>query len=271
MRQPLPHIAVQFSSLLLILGFVALPSGMLWAQTTHSKKDFSSKYKQALSEITDYYNEQGFHITPYIDDERFEIYETLDDRFTNSAEKTSFTLEEYKDILGFDQKAEMIKKFVTAHLQTLNEAEKKYGIDKFVIAAILGVESNFGEEVGEHNPFNVYVSMIALDYRADFARAQLKHLLMFAEREDVDLMALKSSYAGAMGFAQFIPYSLNKWWVGDELYNMKNNIFSVANYLAYFKKRVGDMKTAVLRYNPSSLYVDAVLDLAKEARNSYNN
>src|SRR5690625_3083042 len=112
------------------------------------------------------------------------------------------------------------------------------------------------------NPFNTYVSMYAVDYRADFAEAQLLELLQFTQRHNIDIFELKSSYAGAMSFAQFIPYSLNKWFIGDDIFDMNNNIMSIANYLAYFQERTNNLRTSVLRYNPSGLYADAVLDLA---------
>jgi membrane-bound lytic murein transglycosylase B len=108
--------------------------------------------------------------------------------------------------------------------------------------------------------------MYANGYRQDFAKAQIEELLEFTNRKNIDVLDLKSSYAGAMTFAQFIPYSLNKWFVGDDIFDMSNNIMSVGNYLAYFKERTGDIETAVLRYNPSQLYTKAVLDLAKRAR-----
>jgi len=73
-----------------------------------------------------------------------------------------------------------------------------------------------------------------------------------------------------MSFAQFIPSSLNRWWVGKDLYYMPNNIRSVANYLAYFKNKTGSLETAVLRYNPSSLYQQAVLSLADEVKSRSN-
>src|SRR5699024_2625770 len=242
MKQLLQSRFAQLLLFVFILGSIHISPRMLYAQAPAVKKDTAvpGKYKEQLKKVKDYCSKLGFNITPYINDRHFEIYETLDRRFVNSAEKTSFTLQEYKKILRFKEKAKMITHFVDVNRQTLQKAEQKYGIDKFVIAAILGVESDFGKNTGHHNPFNVYVSMIVLDYRADCARAQLKHLLQFAKREQIDVMQLKSSYAGAMGYAQFIPYSLNKWWVGDRLDSMENNIKSIANYLAYFKKRTHD-------------------------------
>ena len=86
-----------------------------------------------------------------------------------------------------------------------------------------------------------------------------------------DVLSLKSSYAGAMSYAQFLPSSLNRWFIGSDLYNIDNNILSVANYLSHFKKRTRSLEESVYRYNPSKFYVRFVIDLAKEAKNdSYN-
>ncbi len=230
---------------------------------------FYEKYQTQLKTIANHYEGLGFDITPLLMDQRFEVYEGIDERFIGSAENTSPSLSEYKEILGFKYKVNKIDGFIERHIEALNQAEQQYDISKFIIAAILGIESNFGNNIGSHDPFNVYISMMVVDYRADFARAQLKHLLMFVEREHIDVHALKSSYAGAMSYAQFVPYSVNKWWVGDKLFSMKNNILSVANYLAYFKARTGDKKTMVMRYNPSSLYANTVLDLAEAAEENY--
>ncbi|HET6528520.1 MAG TPA: lytic murein transglycosylase [Balneolaceae bacterium] len=227
------------------------------------------KYEKTLASLVSDFNEMGFDIDKLLQDPRFEIYEDIDDRFRKSAERKSPGLDEYKQILGFEHKSAQIVDFIKAHYDQLEKAEKTYGISKFVISAIIGVETAFGEYIGEYNPFNAYVSMYAVGYRSDFAKAQLKHLMIFTQKNHLDVLSLKSSYAGAMSFAQFIPYSLNKWFVGDELYNMDNNILSVANYLAYFKERTGDIETAVLRYNPSDLYRDAVLDLAEAGKKNF--
>lgn len=227
-------------------------------------ESLSAEYDDISSLVT-YLQKKGFDVKKLLEDPRFEIYEGIADRFRRSAERKSHTLESYKKILGFDAKSEKITEFISDHSEQLEKAERTYGISKYVISAIIGIESDFGQNIGSYNPFNAYVSMYAADYRRDFARAQLEELLKFTNRKNIDVFTLKSSYAGAMAFAQFIPYSLNKWFVGDDIFDMDNNIMSVANYLAYFKERTGDIETAVLRYNPSSLYTDAVLDLAQSA------
>jgi len=231
---------------------------------------WSAEVNNDLSSLIADLKEEGFIIEKLLSDSRFELYDGIGDRFRKSAERKSHSLEYYKEILGFEIKSQRIREFITNHNEQLQKASEKYGISKYVIAAIIGIESDFGQNIGSYNPFNVYVSMYVEDYRRDFAKAQLKELLKFVERHNIDVFELKSSYAGAMAFAQFIPYSLNKWFVGKDIFDMDNNIMSVANYLAYFKARNNDIETAVLRYNPSSLYTQAVLDLAEQAEQHFS-
>lgn len=244
---------------LLVIG---LPFGTI-AQTIEDSLSAKEKYQDALSALVQELENEGYEIGVLLKDERFEIYGTIGDRFRNSAERKSPSLKEYKEILHFEEKIQQGVDFMAAYESQLQAAEQKYGIPKYLITAILGIESKYGKVTGSYNPFNVYISMMVVDYRADFAKAQLKELLEFINRKELDVFTLKSSYAGAMSPAQFIPYSVNKWWVGDEIMNMDNSIMSVANYLAYFEERTGSLSTAVLRYNPSELYRDAILDLAE--------
>ena len=224
-----------------------------------------------VQELADYFKSKNLDLESLLQDERYELYDDLSARFINSAERKTPTLEEYKQILGFDTKKTAIREFMDTHRTSLEEAEKTYGIPGHVVSAIIGLESNFGSVIGRYNPLNVYVSMYSENYRAQFARAQLEELLIFIRDRDIDVFELKSSYAGAMSYAQFIPYSLNRWFVGDDIFDMHNNIQSVANYLSHFKNITGTMEGAVYRYNPSSLYRDAVMALAKEAETYYVN
>jgi len=220
------------------------------------------QYEEELNTLKQNLAQQGHHINNLFNDQRFEVYGDIGNRFRNSAERTTPTLNEYKEILDFDAKMSQGLKFLQQHQAQLKKAEQQYSISRYLITAIIGIESQYGHVLGSYNPFNVYVSMIAVDYRADFAKAQLKELLAFTQRKNIDVFTLKSSYAGAMSPAQFIPYSVNKWWVGDDIFDMNNSIMSVGNYLAYFKERTNSLRTTVLRYNPSDLYADTILDLA---------
>jgi hypothetical protein len=223
-----------------------------------------------LAQLSTYFEQRNLDLKSLLEDPRFEIYDGIGDRFRNSAERRTLTLEEYQRILGFEDKKQRITGFMDQYAKELALAETTYDIPKYVIAAIIGLESDFGKNIGRFNPLNAYVSMYSEDYRSEFARAQLEELLKFTTRNNIDVFELKSSYAGAMSFAQFIPYSLNRWFVGDDIFDMNNNIQSIGNYLAHFKTITGTIEGAVLRYNPSGLYRDAVLALAREAEILYS-
>ncbi len=250
------------SSLILSVLLLLVTTLPVQAKSGENEKE---KYKERLTSLQEYFQSNGIEIDKELEDSRFELYEGIGDQFRNSAERRTLSFEEYKGVLGFNDKKAKISEFIDNNRDHLEKAEEEYGIPKYVIAAIIGIESDYGKNIGSFNPFNSYVSMYAVDYRADFARAQLKELMEFVNRHSIDVFELKSSYAGAMTFAQFIPYSLNKWFVGDDIFDMNNNIMSVGNYLAYFVERTGSIDRAVFRYNPSELYTSAVMSLAEEA------
>lgn len=246
-------------TLILLVGMPAFASGI--SESTNPDKK--------LTGLINHLQDEGFDIRSLLDDPRFELYEGIADRFRKSAERKSGSLTSYKKVLDFEEKANKIIVFIDNHSAELQKAEQTYGISKYVIAAILGVESDFGNNIGNYNPFNAYVSMYAENYRQEFAKQQIEELLKFTNRNNIDVFELKSSYAGAMAYAQFIPYSLNKWFVGKDIFDMSNNIMSIGNYLAYFVERTGNIEKAVLRYNPSSMYTNAVLDLAQTAERHF--
>lgn len=232
-------------------------SPQLYAQTESDAR---------LEKLVQHFEKKEVDLNRFLKDERFEMVDGITKKFTRSAEKRIESLDDYKRVIGFERKAEKATGFYQVYQKELKEAEETYDIPREVIVAIIGVESEFGANSGSYNPLSVYVSMYVEDYRSKFALAQLEELLEFTERNNLDVMEMKGSYAGAMSYAQFIPWSLNRWWVGSDLYDMRNNILSVANYLAHYKEVTGSLEKAVLRYNPSSLYQQAVLALAEETR-----
>ena len=165
-----------------------------------------------IQKLVEHFNKKGVDIKPFLEDSRFELMTGIKERFTKSAEKTIDSFEDYQRVLGYDNKVSKMGAFITTYAKDLEAAEKEYGIPKEVIVGIIGVESEFGAYSGKYNPFIAYVSMYAVDYRATFALAQLEELLEFTAKNNLDVLSLKSSYAGAMSYAQFIPYSLNRWW-----------------------------------------------------------
>lgn len=224
------------------------------------------KMKENIKELTKYFEDKGYAFTKLVEDPRFKLIDDISGKFTRAVEIKIESFEDYQGIINFERKKKKIAAFMAEYEADLTAAEKEYGIPKHVIAGIIGIESEFGKYRGSYNPFNAYVSMYAEGHRSEWAKAQLEELLIFTQKNELDVLELESSYAGAMSYAQFIPYSLNRWWVGKDLYHMPNNIYSVANYLAHFYEITGSMEKAVMRYNPSTMYTKVVLKLAEEGQ-----
>jgi membrane-bound lytic murein transglycosylase B len=244
------------------------------------------KYPQ-LEDIAKEFHKRGIDIEKYFSDPHFEIYENIDRIFKTSPETVALsqvqkakTDEEkqvlfdeqyniYKEKLDLNRKKVEIVNFIKDNYKLLGETEKEYKIPKEIIASVLGIESSFGRNIGRYYAFNSFVSMLAKDCRTEFASTQLEELLEFCNKKDVEVFELKSSYAGAVGFGQFIPSSLNIWFKGDDVYSMEDNIVSVANYLSYFNIKTNSIKGALFNYNRSDVYVRAVMDLADSVKD-YN-
>lgn len=152
--------------------------------------------------------------------------------------------------------------FWNAHEATLARAEQAYGVPAEIIVAILGVETLYGGNTGRHKVLEA-LATLAFDYprRADFFRRELEHYLLLSREEGIDPLALRGSYAGAMGLAQFMPSSYRAYAVdftGDDRKDLWNNpqdaIGSIANYLSVhgWKRREGIAMPATVQGNQYS-------------------
>lgn len=147
---------------------------------------------------------------------------------------------EYRDIFLTQQRIEEGAAFMQAHAETLARAEDVYGVPGNVITAIIGVETYYGRHKGRHR---VLDSLATLAFyhpsRGQFFRGELAAFLQIAYEQEVDPAELYGSYAGAMGYPQFIPTSYQAYAVDfddDGLRDLWENpvdaIGSVANYFA---------------------------------------
>ncbi len=130
--------------------------------------------------------------------------------------------------------------FWKSQRETLARAEQTYGVPAEIIVAIIGVETLYGERAGS---IRVIDSLVTLGFRypkrAKFFRSELQQFLLLSREERLDPLAIKGSYAGAMGVPQFISSSYRRYAVDfdgdglrDLLDNPKDAIGSVANYLS---------------------------------------
>lgn len=138
--------------------------------------------------------------------------------------------------------------FWRAHADTLQQVETAYGVPAPVVVAILGIETHFGRVTGSFRVADV-LATLGFDYprRAPYFRDELTQLLLLAKEEHMNPLLLKGSYAGAMGWPQFMPSSFRKWAVDfdgsghrDIWSNAADAAGSVANYFQQHGWIAGD-------------------------------
>lgn len=195
--------------------------------------------------------------------------------------------------------------FMANYAAELERAEATYGVPKEIISAIIGVETKYGTIKGN---YRVLDSLATLGFgyprRAAFFQKELTAFLALAKHGDVDPLVTKGSYAGALGWPQFMPSNVSKLatdFDGDGKIDLVNSpadaIGSVAKYFkengwktgepvsralngeegsnlkmdgldgpVYFKTEANFK--AIKRYNQSNLYAMAVYLLSEQLRAS---
>lgn len=147
---------------------------------------------------------------------------------------------DYRPIFLKPERVKAAQRFYETHRETLVRAEATYGVPIPVILSIIGVETYYGRNKGSFRVIDA-LSTLAFDYppRAEFFQRELEQLFLLSREETLDPTSLKGSYAGAMGFGQFIPSSYRAYAVDfdrdgtrDLIGNPVDAIGSVANYLA---------------------------------------
>ena len=166
---------------------------------------------------------------------------------TRPAERTK-PWHEYRDHFITEERVRAGVDFWTAHRERLESVERATGVPAQVIVAILGVETYYGRITGTFRVLDA-LSTLAFDYppRSDYFRAELEQFLLLSREEEVPPRAVKGSYAGAMGYPQFMPRSYRAYAVdgdGDgrrDLWGSWDDVIaSVANYLAQHGWRAGE-------------------------------
>ncbi len=192
--------------------------------------------------------------------------------------------------------------YMKKHQKSFDEAEKQYGVDKTIIAAIMLVETRLGAFLGRDLAINILSTMATLmpsdkknrlliwqeisknnkiskkrfnaiaDKKSAWAYKELKAFLQYIQKEKLNPNEIKSSYAGAIGIAQFMPSNVLKLGVDGNnnskvnLFEEADAIYSIANYLKYhgFKKDMTVSKTVkiIRTYNHSIYYANAVISIS---------
>ena len=160
--------------------------------------------------------------------------------------------------------------FWKANRAVLKRAAERYGVPAQYIVAIIGVETNYGRNMGRYRVIDA-LSTLAFDYppRARFFRAELEQYLLLVREAGLDVFALRGSYAGAIGIPQFMPGSLRRYAVdfnGDGRIDLSRSsadaVGSVGNFLKEHGWQAGDPVLFRAKPSPEALarYVDGSVE-----------
>ena len=120
----------------------------------------------------------------------------------------------------------------------LETAQRRYGVDKYTIAAVWGVESDYGKGFGKRPIIQSLATLACFGRRQEFFRSELFAALQIVERGDVNPSHFIGSWAGAFGHTQFMPSTFLRNAVDldgdgkrDVVDSIPDALGSTANYL----------------------------------------
>ena len=141
------------------------------------------------------------------------------------------------------------QRFWEANRETLARAEAEFGVPASLIVGVIGVETLYGQHTGNFRVIDA-LATLAFDFppshpraaaRSEFFRGELEQFLSLTERTATDPTTYLGSYAGAMGWPQFMPSSWVKYAIDfdadgkvDLFKSQADVIGSVANYFKAF-------------------------------------
>jgi membrane-bound lytic murein transglycosylase B len=143
----------------------------------------------------------------------------------------------YIALLVSDGRIAAGRKRMVPFAETLAAVEAKFGVDRLLLLAIWGIESNYGNEPSGKDIIRSLATLAHARYRDDFFRGELVAALVILQQGHIKRDKLLGSWAGAMGQPQFIPSSFLRYAVdfsGDGRADIWTNVLdvlaSIANY-----------------------------------------
>ena len=165
-------------------------------------------------------------------------------------------------------------RFWRTHRDTLERAEKEYGVPAEIIVGIIGVETIYGRDTGSFRVMDA-LTTLAFDFpashprareRSEFFKGEIEQFLTLQSRRGVNPFDARGSFAGAMGMPQFMPSSWVKYAVdfdGDGTIDLWNSpadvIGSVASYFKAFDWQPGMPTHYPVSFDKSRLDMDALM------------
>ena len=180
----------------------------------------------------------------------------LIESISKPAERTK-TWPEYRNIFVTKKRTAAGVLFAKQHEEIIDRAVREMGVPRKILLGILGVETYFGRIQGSYKVMDsLYTLATGYPPRAKFFRSELINLFYLSREENLPILEIKGSYAGAMGASQFISSSYRNYAVDGnadgriDLFNSWDDVLmSIGNYL---KQNGWDSSEAIYSHYPTN-------------------
>ncbi|HKH03491.1 MAG TPA: lytic murein transglycosylase [Bradyrhizobium sp.] len=145
---------------------------------------------------------------------------------------------DYLDILVNDDRLARGREILAKYKSQFDAAEKAYGVDRYTIAAIWGIESNYSTQMGERSVLQSTATLACIGRRQKYFKDEFLAALEILHRGDLRPEQMRGSWAGAFGPTQFMPTAFKRYAVDangdgrrDVVDDVSDLIASTANNL----------------------------------------
>ena len=198
-----------------------------------------SKHPAAQDVINKLVSEHGFdqnYVTEILQTatKQDQILESM-----SSPAEFTWTWDRYKKLFLEEKRIANGKKFINDNAALFDRVENEFGVPREIITSILGVETRYGKIKGSYRVLDS-LATLGFDFprRSKFFKSELIQFFILTRENNLDIHSVKGSYAGAMGYGQFISSSYRAYaldYDGDgyaDLFNsVPDAVASIANYL----------------------------------------
>ena len=139
---------------------------------------------------------------------------------------------DYLDLLVTDERIAKGREVLAANAAVFDAVEKAYGVDRYIIAAIWGVETKFGTVAGDRPVIRSTATLACVGRRQAYFKDEFLATLEILQRGDIKPDQLKGSWAGAFGATQFMPTAFKRYGVDFDHDGRRDIVGTVADIAA---------------------------------------
>lgn len=204
------------------------------------------------------------------------------------------------DVFLTDRSISKARRYLETNKELLRQIQERFDVPPEILTAILLIETDLGNFTGRHRAFNILASMALADsieqiapflpadtlaemdrdwlanklaQKSQWAYNELKALLQYAKRNQMDPISIRGSIFGAIGICQFMPSNALQFGIDFnndgliDLFFTQDALASMANYLSSYGWKTGldraTQEQVIYQYNHSTPYVNTVLRVAE--------